>query len=427
MIGIFLKEKTKHFSLFIGLILIVTIFTAYTLINKKSSRFESSVKLPAYTSESAIELVKKYISEGHEDEIFKKYSMENSLNSKLLSKIQIGSECRKYLNKVVKEDNGLGISTIDLIDIDNDKEDEIVVYEYTGGTAGYAYISVMKKDKSGIYKFSKYPNYDDIFSIIWSKHAFIRYEGKNYYIEKEFNNSTHVFEGINIYSFNKGKIARHTFVKKYSDKLKLSTEFILGKEYNELRNRIFSEAGKVFSYLKNGDIYYGEEEKEAPEETVGRIKNRSQLVENWREADINNDLKPEFIGKGSSWMEYSRFFFIIAMSKSGNNFKEIDLHKNYSIELHNKNFSTQEFWTEKFLGKTYVTILIQNVNENICHFEVFYLENLRRKKLLILKRSTFQTCYYKVILFADYISIPFRIVQIEKLDEARERLRWRTK
>lgn len=150
-------------------------------------------------------------------------------------------------------------------------------------------------------------------------------------------------------------------------------------------------------------------------------------MENWREADINNDLKPEFIGKGSSWMEYSRFFFIIAMSKSGNNFKEIDLHKNYSIELHNKNFSTQEFWTEKFLGKTYVTILIQNVNENICHFEVFYLENLRRKKLLILKRSTFQTCYYKVILFADYISIPFRIVQIEKLDEARERLRWRTK
>lgn len=386
MIGIFLKEKTRYFCLFIGLTLIITTFTAYTQINKKkSSHLTSSIKPPVYTTNSVITLIKKYISEGREDEIFKKYSVEKSLNSRLLSKIRISSECREYLNSVIKADKGLGISTIDLVDIDNDNEDEIVVYEYTGGTAGYAYISVMKKDKSGIYKFSECPNYDNIFSIIWYKHAFISYEGKNYYIEEEFNCFTHVFEGINIYSFNKGKIAEHTFAQKYSDEFKLSTEFILGKGYNELKNRLFSEAGKVFSCLNNGDIYYGKEEKEAPGEISGKIKNSTYRVEKWKEADINNDLKPEFIGKGSSWMEYARFFSLIVLSKSGNNFKEIDLNKYYKIELYSKSFHAQEFWTEKFSGKTYVTILIQDANENIYHFEVFLLGKYYAKKVIDIK------------------------------------------
>lgn len=380
MIQIFLKGKIKRFSLFIGLIFIVTTSTAYTQIdNNKNSQVKSAIKPPIYTSEGVIELVKKQISEGGEDELFKKYYVEKSLNSELLSKMLISSECRGYLDRVIKEDEGKGISTIDLLDIDNDNEDELVVYEYAGGTGGYTYISVMKKDESGVYKFSEYPNYGDVFSRTWLTHAYIRVEGKNYYIDKEFNFFTHVFEGINIYSFNKGQIVEHTFVAKYSDKFNLSTEFILEKRYNELRDRLFSEADKVFTDLRNGDIYYGKVEKVVPE------KISRQWVEKWNEVDINNDLKPELIGKGSSFLGATRFFYLIVLNKSGNNLKEIDLHKNYNIELYSKSFSAQGFWTEKYLGKTYVTLLIQDIDQNVYHFQVFLLEKSRAKKVIDIK------------------------------------------
>lgn len=386
------KLKIKYFNVIIVLILVISTFVPCTqTTNKKDFTSTPLIKTPVYTSKSFIELVKKDISEGQENDIFNKYSIGKTLNSKLLSKIQINRECREYLNNVINENKEFGESSINLVDIDNDNIDEIVVYEYSGGSGGFAYISVLKKDKSGVYQFSEYPDCENIFSIIWSKHAFIRYEGIDYYIDKEWNYATHVFEGINIYSFDNGKIIEHTFVGKYSDKFTLITKFISNKEYNELKNRIYSEANKALLNLNESNIYYGNAEKEIPDEIVKKIKDNPCLVEKWTEADINNDEIQEFIGKGldlPSSMGYARYLHLIVFSRSGNKFKEIDLQKKYNIELYNDKFSAQGFWVDKYLGRMYVNILIQNANENIYEIKTFLLKKSKVEKIIAIKAES---------------------------------------
>lgn len=407
-----LKGRKKYFSIGIGLIIIL-FFSAFASAKSKDNLQGVSLTPPVYTSKGAIEIVQKYISEGHEDELFTKYAVVKPLEPERLLNMQMDSECSKYINNVIKEDKGQGTSTVDLIDIDNDNEEEIVVYEYTGGSAGYAYISVIKKDKSGTYKFSEYPNYEDIFSLIWSRHALISCEGKNYYIEKEYNYSTNMFEGINIYSFDKGKIAEHTFVSKYSDKLKLSTEFILGKEYIKLKNKVILKAEKVLSCLKNGDIFYGEEEKKVPEKIRSKIKDDAFKAEDWREADINNDSKPELIGRGSSWMKYQRFFNLTVLSKSRNEFRKVDLRKSYDLALHGSDFITEQFWTEKFSGKTYAVMLIRDTEKNVYHFKVFLLEKAKAKKAIDIKAAYIKQTSSKT--WTDGINVQFK--HAEKLME----------
>ena len=77
---------------------------------------------PKYASEDIIDLVKDYMSKGKEDEIFKLFSVGKKLDSSSLSRMQISSEEKEYLQKILKE-NDYAENTVTLTDIDNDNVD----------------------------------------------------------------------------------------------------------------------------------------------------------------------------------------------------------------------------------------------------------------------------------------------------------------
>lgn len=346
---------------------------------------------PKYASEDIIDLVKDYISKEKEDEIFKLFSVGKKLESSSLSKIQISSEGKEYLQKILKE-NDYAENTATLVDIDNDNDndDEIVTHEYLGGTAGFVYLAVLKKNKSGIYEFSEYPNYENIFGIVWSRYGYIRYKNKIYYIDKQWNYSTHVFEGVNIYAFENGKVVEHIFVSKYSDKYKLTTEYTSGDYYSTLENNISINADKVLSSLKSGKVYYGAMEKKASEQYVKRIE--KDIITHWdiewQEVDMDNDNTPEFIGKGidlPSSMSHERSLYYIISKNKIDKFDEIDLQQEYGIMLTNEKYSIQQLWFEEYLGKVYIIALAQDNNENIYHFKAFLISKSSTSKVIDIK------------------------------------------
>lgn len=351
---------------------------------------------PKYTSPELIDLVKDYISHKKEDELFK-LATGKELDKNSLVDLKINDEGRDYLNNVLD-----GNGCITLVDIDNDKTDDIITYEYSGGSDGFVNFAILKKNESDIYEFSEYPS----FLNIESKYGYIRYKDKNYYIDESWDYYKNIFDGINIYSYDKGKLVEHVFVAKYSDSIQLSTEYISGNTYNDLLNKISEEAKSVFTMLNKSKIYNGKIEKKLSNNKTVKDVNIFWDIDDWQEVDIDNDNSTELVGKYFGFPNKTRYFGYVIKKEEKNKLSTIDLQKTYNIELDNDNYYIQQLWFEKYNNNVYLVALTQDKEKNVYHIKVFLLSASSAKRIIDIKAVYIKQACAEV--WTDGINIEFK-------------------
>ena len=167
-----------------------------------------------FIPEETINIISNSYNASTLDNLFMQNTTGTQITSNNKSSYSFGIEEGVYIEKITSSVQNYGlndISSIFLVDIDNDTQDEIAIYENTGDPNAAPRYSIMENNGTGQYKFSEFPSNLGLFEKL-STASYLKIGDKTFFLVQSTDTANGSVNNVSVFAASNGKIVERALI-----------------------------------------------------------------------------------------------------------------------------------------------------------------------------------------------------------------------
>ncbi len=265
-----------------------------TQFDTEATEEESTLlKSPTYIDQALIDLLSNSLAHNTQHEALKDIVSDRLLTKEEVAVIELGG-FEDYMVELMESDSRyFAYHQVMLVDADNDGIDDIIIYLHSGGSAGFVDLIFYKGDENGTFKETYSSNFG-----YYTENAFVKYNGKNYFLLTSVDYDRKVRTGFDLYCFEDGVLKESLSIQKEPESYSLSSKKVISDEYNSMADELSEKAQTIyFDFIDSNECMVGSGETELSDDeevdanVLRKIAQDSviHILSDWYRSDFDND------------------------------------------------------------------------------------------------------------------------------------------